>query len=1208
MVLLGKIVDVRGEAWTSMPDAAKAQVRQSLWQAFLDEQEKEMVHKLSHAIAKTSRGWPKLVEALLQFLNSTPDPARMVGVFFLFEQMAEYSDELQGNPTQLLGVFQAALKADDNVPMPVRTAALKALLSLLTNLEVRAGLARLATHAPATKGGKGSPGEGLLPLGEVALGSLNKVWQACGQGQLSPEDVQGVLELLTDTVEMASKFFTPFLPALLELMMSVGSTPVPTNDADAATVVMGLKCASVEVLLMCCKECPGTVRKTSGFAKAFLTLCMGLCATAAAGEDMNSWAVKLQFTPDGEDPESTDDTENTQSVAAGAIYRLMGLLGGKSMLPIAMEVVPEWLGAAGDECWAQRRVSLMVVQALVSYCPKHIKASFGQMLKTAVDFTGDSHPRVAAEAIHLVNTLCEKFPELAAQGTHLQATLPALHAVIGDGKRLVRLRGIAVDTLAVVLTACHERIPPSAVAPFMKPIFDALVLCMAGNMPPQLQEATLDALAALATLAQEGFGAHYADVMRELKGIVSRSSPLATGQAGSLRDKAVECVGILGNAVGKAAFAADAKEVMDMLVGQLVGATPGQVSFERLGAATGTVCEAMGEHFFPYLAVLGPLLVQTTQMDLGYSVEDVDEEEEEGATAHANGVVTTVVDLRGMGGKKRITVNSYAMQEVQAALDTLDKYARVLGAKFATAAEELLPFLNRLYTCPHAEVRTSAALCAGAGFDCVVEAVKLGQRTAAQAQPLLLDILPKLVDQYDKEQHAECRQYVAQAMRDMLRACAESGGVDDATGMYRVPVVKLGPMECVAMASKTRDNMVTCLMRRAEVEEQFKEDEEMDDNDYAALMEEVAGEVELMGTLTDCMGYLIKSERANFVPSFDEHVVPLVKAFLQGSRPATLMTNAVCLFDDMIEYGSPAAHKYLNDFMPLLSGALERAEGRAPPAEGEEDDEEELAVLRQACVYGTSFSPSLFCRVLLHPPTYPLIYLPTHRHHPGVQARPGVPGQGPGPLRAPPPPHLPPPATQPQRRSPPLRHRKHGLRPFLHLPRRPFRQPPTARPAHCRGGGREDPPPFSGRAPGPLPERNALDRGRAGGPDSAPSAHPHAGFGRGVLRRVSPPCPRLGQGLCRDPGQGQARGGAGGGSLGLVGGARRCPGKKDTHPPTHLPFIHAPTHPPTSTQVLATAFQQFHTKVPAEAWTAAWAGVSEETKVALQPIVAGLAN
>lgn len=93
------------------------------------------------------------------------------------------------------------------------------------------------------------------------------------------------------------------------------------------------------------------------------------------------------LTPSGEAPEGGDDAEECCAwVAEPAIYRLMGALGGKTMLPIAVRVVPQWMGVAGPE-WGKRRAGLVVVAAMVDYCPKQIKASFSQMFKTAVDFS-----------------------------------------------------------------------------------------------------------------------------------------------------------------------------------------------------------------------------------------------------------------------------------------------------------------------------------------------------------------------------------------------------------------------------------------------------------------------------------------------------------------------------------------------------------------------------------------------------------------------------------------------------------------------------------------------------------------------------------------------------------------------------------------------------------------------------------------------------
>ena len=68
----------------------------------------------------------------------TTDPKRQAAVFFLLEQMAEYSQELKDNAAGLLSVFQTALS--DAMAAGVRLAAVKALLSLVINLQAQDGL------------------------------------------------------------------------------------------------------------------------------------------------------------------------------------------------------------------------------------------------------------------------------------------------------------------------------------------------------------------------------------------------------------------------------------------------------------------------------------------------------------------------------------------------------------------------------------------------------------------------------------------------------------------------------------------------------------------------------------------------------------------------------------------------------------------------------------------------------------------------------------------------------------------------------------------------------------------------------------------------------------------------------------------------------------------------------------------------------------
>jgi hypothetical protein len=145
------------------------------------------------------------------------------------------------------------------------------------------------------------------------------------------------------------------------------------------------------------------------------------------------------------------------------------------------------------------------------------------------------------------------------------------------------------------------------------------------------------------------------------------------------------------------------------------------------------------------------------------------------------------------------------------------------------------------------------------------------------------------------------------------------------------------------------------------------------------VAETIAEEVDMMRHLTDCLGYLLKAERAAFVPVLDQMLLPLLEALLgqDANNPATLVSNAICLFDDAIEvrvahhnpldaleqslpnklhgplwqHCGPAASKYVQLFFPIALRSIERT---LVPSDQSEDEEDDRMMLRQACLYGVT--------------------------------------------------------------------------------------------------------------------------------------------------------------------------------------------------------------------------------------------------------------
>ena len=78
--------------------------------------------------------------------SGTNEPARQAAVFFLLEQMAEYSEQLKSSVGGLVSIFQTALA--ESMPASVRLAAVKALFSLVINLQADDQLKGVGSKGP----------------------------------------------------------------------------------------------------------------------------------------------------------------------------------------------------------------------------------------------------------------------------------------------------------------------------------------------------------------------------------------------------------------------------------------------------------------------------------------------------------------------------------------------------------------------------------------------------------------------------------------------------------------------------------------------------------------------------------------------------------------------------------------------------------------------------------------------------------------------------------------------------------------------------------------------------------------------------------------------------------------------------------------------------------------------------------------------------
>lgn len=133
-----------------------------------------------------------------------------------------------------------------------------------------------------------------------------------------------------------------------------------------------------------------------------------------------------------------------------------------------------------------------------------------------------------------------------------------------------------------------------------------------------------------------------------------------------LRGKALQCVGLIGVAVGKEVFLQDALQVMQLLM-PVLQVQPGAIPegyFEYYAPACCRISQTLGEQFVQFLPLVLPPIIHTLGVETDFSMTEVSEAEEIGAVSHDNedGFESIVMEVKG-GQKMRMTMNTTAVME-----------------------------------------------------------------------------------------------------------------------------------------------------------------------------------------------------------------------------------------------------------------------------------------------------------------------------------------------------------------------------------------------------------------------------------------------------------------------------------------------------------------------------------------------------------------
>ncbi|XP_050216115.1 uncharacterized protein LOC126667195 [Mercurialis annua] len=862
--------DTASYLWPRLSLATQSSIKSILLTCIQHEQTKSIIKKLcdtvselaSNILLPDSNGWPELLPFMFNCVSS--DSAKLQeSAFLIFAQLSQYiGDSLILYIKELHAVFLQCLNSSPN--FDVKIAALNAVINFIQCLNSSAERDRFQDLLPAM---------------------MRTLTEALNNG--NEATAQEALELLIELAGTEPRFLRRQLVDVVGAMLQI---------AEAESLEEGTRHLAIEFVITLAEareRAPGMMRKLPQFISRMFAILMRMLLDV---EDDPAW-----HSAENED-EDAGETSN-YSVGQECLDRLAISLGGNTIVPVASEQLPAYLAAPE---WQNHHAALIALAQIAEGCSKVMIKNLEHVVSMVLNSFHDPHPRVRWAAINAIGQLSTDLgPDL--QNQYHQRVLPALASAMDD----FQSPRVQAHAASAVLNF-SENCTPEILTPYLDGIVSKLLVLLQ-NGKQMVQEGALTALASVADSSQEHFQKYYDAVMPYLKTILMNATDKSNRM---LRAKSMECISLVGMAVGKDKFREDAKQVMEVLLalqGSQMETDDPTTSY--MLQAWARLCKCLGQDFLPYMAVVMPSLLQSAQLKPDVTITSADSDNDIDDSDDESMETITL-------GDKRIGIKTSVLEEKATACNMLCCYADELKEGFFPwidqVAPTLVPLLKFYF---HEEVRKAAVSAMPELLRSAKLAVEKGLsqgRNESYVKQLSDYIIPALVEALHKEPDTE----ICANMLDSLNECLQISGALVNEGQVRSIVDEI---KLVITASSSR---------KGERADRAKA-EDFDAEEGELVKEENEQEEEVFDQVGEILGTLIKTFKASFLPFFDELSTYLTPMWGKD-KTAEERRIAICIFDDVAEQCREAALKYYDTFLPFL---LEACNDENPD-------------VRQAAVYG----------------------------------------------------------------------------------------------------------------------------------------------------------------------------------------------------------------------------------------------------------------
>jgi hypothetical protein len=447
------------------------------------------------------------------------------------------------------------------------------------------------------------------------------------------------------------------------------------------------------------------------------------------------------------------------------------------------------------------------------------------------------------------------------------------------------------------------------VVPYLKPLVEKLAHLLV-NGRPKVKDMAIAAIAATAVAAEEHFLPYFEHVLNLMRPLMRMTEE----EELPMRGRAMECVGHMAIAVGRAPFEPYVMECMEVAVNGM------QLGCNELDEYTFAffcnVSKVLEEAFGPFLATLVPPLFDAVCVADGeIASADFGSDEEGGAYGEGLASESDEDDAADGGGRVTINVRTGVLDKKAGAIEALGALAQHTRAQFAPYIDRTLEILKQQDDYFHENVRTKN-----------ISALPYVLLAAHACSPF--GAAPEGEQSWVKGQPAElppATQAIAKTVMDMLTATLKRDDDKEVVARAVEGVQKLseamGPVVTQPYMQELGEALLSFMQENSSCQ-RMEDDEEGDMDDDDADHDNI-----LMDAVADLIGALAKAWGVAFCVIFDV-LLPVMLKFARSSRPANDRSMAIgALAEVLDELGEGNIAQYLPTIMPACIKGISDSAG-----------------------------------------------------------------------------------------------------------------------------------------------------------------------------------------------------------------------------------------------------------------------------------------